>query len=142
MTYPQTKDWPTDEARMDVIGSNGNDGDHYDLTNYLSEKDEMSALKKEVVDLRESNRKLKNNVADWKCKYKKMHAQAKDKCAVLSRGQKATAMIKDTLLNGFEGFSITQIKLIAKANHLSVIHTQDLWYSVLKNQNFATKYQG
>ena len=29
MTYPQPEDWPETDERMNNIGPNGNDGDHY-----------------------------------------------------------------------------------------------------------------
>jgi hypothetical protein len=107
------------------------------LDTYLSEKEELKSLKKEVIELRENNRKLKLNVTQWKCKYKKIHVQLKGGILALSRGQKATLMIKQTIKSGFEGFSITHIKRIAKLNSLSVDHTKDLWYGVLNNKTFA-----
>jgi hypothetical protein len=131
MTYPTSEDWPSDE-HMKNICSNEN-GDNYDLDSYLSEKDELKSLKKEVDELRESNRKLKLNVTQWKCKYKKIHVQVNAEILVLNRGQKATLMIKETIKNGFAGFSITHIKRIAKLNYLSVHHTTDLWYLVLND---------
>jgi hypothetical protein len=136
MTYPTTEDWPSDE-RMNNIGPNGNDGDHYDLDSYLLEKDELKSLKKEVVELRECNRKLKLNVTQWKCKYKKIHVQVKGEILVLNRGQKATLMIKETIKNGFKGSAIAQIRIIAKANHLSVDHTQHIWCDVLNEKHEA-----
>jgi hypothetical protein len=132
MTYPTPEDWPSDE-RMNNIGPNGNDGDHYDLNSYLSEKDELKSLKKEVVELRENNRKLKLNVIQWKSKYKKIHFQFKGTTGVLTRGEKAKLMIKETIKNGFNGFSVTHIKRIAKLNNLSVDHTKDIWYFVLND---------
>ena len=71
--YPQPEDWPTDN-RMNVIGTNGNDGDHYDelgLGIYLSAQDEVKQLRKEVQRLNDRLLREIKSKSSWKRKYEK-----------------------------------------------------------------------
>jgi hypothetical protein len=76
MTYPQPEDWPTDE-RMNNIGPNGNDGDHYELTNYLSKEDIINALKKENELLKKRVESEIKSKSKWKCKFEKVRPERK-----------------------------------------------------------------
>lgn len=92
-----------------------------DLSDYLGDKARIVELEKEVARLTRRN-------VEWKCKYKKLHEKHSKRKILKTRSSKALEQIEQVKNNGFTGTVISQIRLIADKNFLSVGHTQDLWY--------------
>ena len=92
-----------------------------DLSEYLSQKQRIEELEKEVERLKRRN-------VEWKHKYYKLkekHGGSKP----LTRSEKAVIMINEVKSKGFDGAIIDQIRMIADKTCLSVSHVLDLWYN-------------
>ena len=92
-----------------------------DLSQYLSDKDRIEQLEKEIVRLKRRN-------VEWKCKYKKLHQKFSKRDILLTRTDKALRVIAEIKSKPIEGTVRANVKRIANANFLSVGYVQDLWY--------------
>lgn len=88
-----------------------------DLNEYLTLKNRIEELEKQVKRLKQRN-------AEWKCKYKKVAKKG----VLVTRTSKARDDIKRIKQEGFKGTVIAQIKQVAKTHYLSVGHVTDIWY--------------
>lgn len=88
-----------------------------DLKQYLTLKNRVAELEKEVARLKRRN-------TEWKHKYKKVAKKG----VLQSRSSKALETIEEIKRVGFTGTVRAQIKLVAEKHFLSVGHVTDLWY--------------
>ena len=88
-----------------------------DLHEYLTLKNRIEELEKQVSRLKQRN-------AEWKCKYKKVAKKG----VLISRTSKARDEINQIKEIGFEGTVTSQIRKVSRTHHLSIGHVTDIWY--------------
>ncbi len=125
MKYPQTKDWPSDETRIEAIMQNGNEGDHYPgigLDDYLEDKGEIKALKKQVEQLEARLQREIKAKSKWKVRYESIKPERKS--IRTKKNQQALDMIT-ALDNGDKSKSLADIGRLL-----------DIKYGTLKNMAY------